>query len=202
MSMKRLLATFLILFGALLTAPSPSAAVDFRDGLQALKNGDNETAIVIFRELAKRDNRDAEFMMGVMYENGYGVGKNDATAAGWYLKAAEAGLASAQYNLGVYYQVGRGVRKSAAEAVRWFSLAARQGHAAAQNNLATYYLTGEGIDKDPVEAWKWYDLAAKGLDGEPKKRVLANRNRVAETLTPDQLAAAKRRVADFHPEKR
>lgn len=199
--MNRILVTAGLLIALLAASLAPAGATDFRDGLRALQAGDNEGALTIFRDLAGQDNRDAQFMMGVMYEDGLGVGKDHATAAGWYLKAAEAGLASAQYNLGVYYQLGTGVRKSAAEAVRWFSLAAHQGHPAAQNNLATYYLTGEGVEKDPVEAWKWFELAAKGLEGERRDRVIANRDKVAETLTRDQLDAAKRRVADFRPQK-
>lgn len=198
--MKHAFAAFLMLCASA-AGPEAASAADFRDGLRALQGGDNETALVIFRDLAGRGNRDAQFMMGVMYEDGRAVAQDYAGAAGWYLKAAEAGLASAQYNLGVYYQLGQGVRKSDAEAVRWFSMAARQGHPAAQNNLATFYLTGEGIEKDPVEAWKWYDLAARGLDGERRDKVLANRDKVAATLTADQVTAAKRRVADFRPQK-
>ena len=200
--MKRILFLLALLMPLAFILPHPSGADEFRDGLSALRSGNHEAAITIFRRLAESGRRDAQFMMGVMHEEGLGLAKDDGLAAEWYLKAAEAGLASAQYNLGVYYQLGRGVRRSTAEAVRWFNLAAHQGHAAAQNNLATFYLTGEGIEKDPVEAWKWYELAAKGLEGEPRERVVANRNKVAETLTADQIAAAKRRVADFRPEKR
>ena len=41
-----------------------------------------------------------------MYAKGRGVLKNDATAVGWFRKAAEQGYAKAQYNLGVMYYNG------------------------------------------------------------------------------------------------
>ncbi|MEL0110203.1 MAG: tetratricopeptide repeat protein [Rickettsiales bacterium] len=191
------LAALLGLFGLL--AALPAAAQDFREGLRAFQLGENEKAVAIFRDLAGQDNRDAEFMMGVMYEGGYGVDKDLVEAARWYLKAAEAGLASAQYNLGIFYQFGQGVRKSAAEAYTWHSRAARQGHASAQNNLASLYFTGEGVEKDAVEAWKWYEVARRKLNDDAKAIALKNRDKVGETLSADERAAAKRRADDFRP---
>ena len=38
---------------------------------------------------------------------GSGVEQDDATAVGWYRKAADQGDANAQYNLGVMYEKGR-----------------------------------------------------------------------------------------------
>ena len=46
-----------------------------------------------------------------MYQNGYGVDKNNSTAVGWYRKAAEQGNAIAQVSLGVMYEFGWGVNK-------------------------------------------------------------------------------------------
>lgn len=177
----------------------PAAAQDFREGLRAFQTGENERAIAIFRDLAGQKNRDAQFMMGVMYEGGYGVTKDEPEAAQWYLKSAEAGLSSAQFNLGVYYQLGRGVRKSASQAFAWHIRAARQGHAAAQNNVASLYFTGDGIQKDAVEAWKWYEISSRNLRGSEKSIAVKNRDKVGETLTADERAAAKRRADDFKP---
>ena len=177
----------------------PAAAQDFREGLRAFQKGENERAISIFRSLADQRNRDAQFMMGVMHEGGYGTEKNVTEASQWFLRAAEAGLPSAQFNLGIYYQFGRGVRKSAAEAHAWHSRAARQGHASAQNNLASLYFTGEGVEKDPIEAWKWYEIASRSLKGDAKDIAVRNRDKVGETLSAEERAAAKRRADDFRP---
>ena len=42
----------------------------------------------------------AQYGLGVMYHNGYGVKQDDFEAVNWYRKAAEQGHASAQYSLG------------------------------------------------------------------------------------------------------
>ena len=191
--LKRLFVLFALLFAM------PATADEFREGLRAFQLGENEKAAAIFRQLAAGQNKDAQFMLGVLHEGGYGVDKNLVEAASWYLKAAEAGLASAQYNLGIFYQYGQGVRKSAAEAFGWHSRAARQGHASAQNNLASLYFTGEGVAKDSVEAWKWYEIATKKLKGDAKSIALKNRDKVGQALSADALSAAKRRAADFRP---
>ena len=65
--------------------------------------------------------------LGVCYENGKGVAKDEAEAVGWYRKAAEQGLDLGQFNLGVCYENGKGVAKDSAEAVRWYRKAAAQG---------------------------------------------------------------------------
>ena len=194
--MPRLFTTVCLVF---LFLSGPATAQDFREGLRSFQRGENEQAVTIFRDLAARDDRDAQFMMGVMREGGYGVEKNLQKAANWYLRAAEAGLPSAQFNLGIFYQLGQGVRKSAAEAFTWHRRAARQGHASAQNNLASLYFTGEGIEKDSIEAWKWYDIAARNLSGDARRVALENREKVSRTLSDDEQATAKRRANDFKP---
>ena len=182
---------------AILLFTTPAASEDFREGLRAFQRGENEQAVAIFRDLAARNDRDAQFMMGVMREGGYGIEKNLEKSANWYLMAAEAGLPSAQFNLGIFYQLGQGVRKSTAEAFTWHNRAARQGHASAQNNLASLYFTGEGIEKDSIEAWKWYDIAARTLKGDARRIAIENRGKVSRILSDDERATAKRRANDF-----
>ncbi|PPR61380.1 MAG: Secretory immunoglobulin A-binding protein EsiB [Alphaproteobacteria bacterium MarineAlpha4_Bin2] len=194
--MPRLLSPFLLV--AFLIAQSATAE-DFREGLRAFQLGENERAIIVFRNLATRDDRNAQFMLGVMREGGYGVEKNLTKAAQWYLKAAESGLPSAQFNLGIFYQFGQGIRKSAAEAFTWHNRAALQGHPSAQNNLASLYFTGDGIAKDPIEAWKWYEIARRNLKGEARRIALENRDKVSSTISEDERTAAKRRADDFKP---
>ena len=72
---------------AILLFTTPAAAQDFREGLRAFQRGENEQAVAIFRDLAARNDRDAQFMMGVMREGGYGIEKNLEKSANWYLMA-------------------------------------------------------------------------------------------------------------------
>lgn len=77
----------------------------------------------------------AQNNLGVMYQNGDGVPRDDEEAIKWYQKAAEQEDAHAQYNLGWMYEHGRGVSKDNDLADRWFKKAARQGHTQAQYTL-------------------------------------------------------------------
>lgn len=101
-----------------------------------------------------------QFNLGLKYEKGQGVPKNEAEAARWYRKAADQGHAGAQDNLGIMYATGQGVVKDDAEAVRWYRKAADQGDAVGQNNLGVMYDNGLGIPKDEAEAIRWYRKAA------------------------------------------
>jgi hypothetical protein len=50
------------------------------------------------------------------------VKKDDESAAKWFLRAAEQGMAYAQLNLGLLYASGRGVPQDNVEAVKWIEL--------------------------------------------------------------------------------
>jgi TPR repeat protein len=76
-------------------------------------------------------------------------------------------------------------------------MAAEQGHGRAQNNLSTFYFTGVGVERDPLEAWKWLTLSAEDLKGAGRQIALENRKVIEKEMTPAQIAAARRRVAEW-----
>jgi len=102
----------------------------------------------------------AQFKLGYMYDNGYGVEKSYQKAVEYYQLAADQGLAHAQYNLGVMYQTGDGVEKSYQTALEYYQLAADQGLAYAQYNLGYMYDNGYGVEKSYQKAVEYYQLAA------------------------------------------
>ena len=122
----RLLTLLLILF---VWAAGPAMAGPFEDARAASTRGDHATAIMLLRPLADRGNAAAQFRLGVMYDNGWGVPQDLAQAMDWYRKAAEQGYAAAQFNLGVMYDNASGVPQDFVQAHKWFSLAAAQGEA-------------------------------------------------------------------------
>jgi TPR repeat protein len=101
---------------------------------------------------------------------------------------ADEGNAAAQFTLGFMYAHGRGVPQDHALAAKWYRLAADQGHALAQNNLGLMYANGRGVPKDTVLAYRWLNLAAAQGQADAAK----NRDRVAKTMTPAQIADAQR----------
>jgi len=70
-------------------------------GLTAYNSGDYATALREWKPLAEQGDVDAQYNLGLMYDNGRGVPQDDKTAVKWYRLAAEKGDASAQYNLSV-----------------------------------------------------------------------------------------------------
>ena len=123
--------------------------------------GDYEESIKWYFKAAELGHSDSQFYLGVMYENGRGVTKDDSEAVKWYRKAAEQGDVDAQFNLGLMYEDGRGVTKDDSEAVKWYRKAAEQGLAGAQFNLGLMYYNGRGVAKDESEAVKWFRKAAE-----------------------------------------
>lgn len=146
---------------ALLAGPLPAAAGPWEDATEAYERGDHATALAILRPLAEQGDAGAQFNLGVAYENGRGVAKDEREAVRWYRLAAQQGDADAQNNLGGMYAFGRGVAKDDREAEHWWRLAAEQGNPAAQHNLGWMYANGLGVAKDEREAVRWYHLAAE-----------------------------------------
>ena len=79
----------MMLFSLLLGNSLVVNAADFNKGYEALNIGDYETAIAERLPLAEQGYADAQYNLGFMYRNGYGVEKNNKTAVKWYTKAAE-----------------------------------------------------------------------------------------------------------------
>ena len=112
-------------------------------------------------EKAKEGIAEAQFYLGVAYQEGKGVIQNDSLATYWYMQAAEKGEIAAQHNLGIAYQEGIGVPKDYKMAVSWYKKAADQGFATAQYNLGIFYLDGVGVSKNDSIAVEWFVKAAK-----------------------------------------
>ena len=176
-----------VLLLALLLGIQTLAIAGLNEGVTAYETKDYATALKEFSTLANQGNAQAQFNLGVMYDNGQGVPKDEAQAVAWYRKAAEQGYVSAQYNLGVMYGNGRGVPKDEAQAVAWYRKAAEQGEAMAQTNLGLMYVNGRGVQKDVVLAYMLYNIAAAS----GKEKAINNRASLEGTLSRQQITEAQ-----------
>src|SRR5438874_2938822 len=138
---------------------------------------------------AEAGDAESEVELGLRYDKGEGVAKDQAEAVKWYRKAAEQNLAAAQYNLGLRYAHGEGVAKDQVEAVKWYRKAAEQNYAAAQENLGVCYVSGEGVAEDLVEAYKWLLLAVRQGNEHAKEGVTL----LEHALRPEQIAQGQKR---------
>lgn len=133
--------------------------------------------------LAEQGNASAQYNMGVIYDEGYGVERDYGKALDWYRKAAEQGFAKAEHNLGILYQEGHGTEADPAEAARWFQRAAEDGEPAAQNNLAVMYVRGQGVPQDLGKAAQWAARAAKAGN----KSAISNLPHIAGNLPQSRI---------------
>ncbi len=180
-----------------LTAP---AWAGWDEGVAAAKRGDYATAHREWRPLAEQGNANAQFNLGLMYDNGQGVSQDHAKALQWYRKAAEQGNVEAQYNLGFMYDNGQGVPQDYAKALRWWRKAAEQGNAKAQSKLGFMYRNGLGVPQDYVQAHLWYNLvASRSPPGMDRDRAVKNRFIIAQKMTPAQISEAQKLARNFHP---
>ena len=104
-------------------------------GYQSYLKGDYKAAYDEWLPLAELGDAEAQYNLGVMYDQGASVDQDLGKAANWYRKAAEQGFMDAQTNLGMMYYRGEGVPGDRTEAARWFQLAADKGDAEATTLL-------------------------------------------------------------------
>ena len=90
------------------------------------------------------------------------------------------------------YELGRGVPKDYKIASQWYRKAAVQGNGAAQVQLGVLYEFGRGVLQDYVAAHMWYNLA--GTSGDLRIDKNHSRERIAQLMTPAQIAEAQRRA--------
>jgi uncharacterized protein len=126
--MRKLTATLCLTFAILLGSAGMSVSADFDKGLTAAQSGDYATALREWKPLAKQGDAAAQYNLGLLYANGWGVPQDDKTAAKWYKLAAEQGDADAQGNLGAMYALGTGVPEDYVYAHMWTNLAASNGN--------------------------------------------------------------------------
>jgi len=122
--MKRLAAAILLLL-ADQAAAQPGGADAARAAMQA---GNYAEAYCLWRSFAQSGDADAQYNLGWMYHNGYGLAIDDREAQRWWEQAAAQEWADALYALGNLHRFGgRNVPKDAARAIEYFLRAAHKG---------------------------------------------------------------------------
>jgi tetratricopeptide (TPR) repeat protein len=146
-----------------------SVKLIYQLGRAYAKKSDFRSAFVQYQKAAEQGYSLAEYNLGVLYENGWGVAKDEAQAVAWYRRAAEQGFTLAQSNLGNMYRAGRGTPRDLSESLKWLRRAAEHGNIRASVAVGLMYADGEGAAKDYGEAVKWFRFAADQGDGEAQR---------------------------------
>lgn len=109
-------------------------------------------------KLAQQGNPEAQYHLGMMYNNGQGVSEDPQKAFEWFSKAADSGDPLAAYKMGCYFAgqfkgvVGVDLTKS----LQLKLIAADEGYSFAQSDVGIVYFEQGNY----AEAIKWWKLAA------------------------------------------
>jgi TPR repeat protein len=175
-----------VLFVSILSSP---VLAGFPEGIAAYGSGNAPLAAKEFRTSAEEGHAESQFNLGLMYEKGIGVSKNEKEAVVWYLKAALQGNSYAQFNLAVLYENGRGTDVNFAQAHQWYRKAAVQGDGLAVGNLGMLYLRGQGVKTDKIAGLGLLLLSIQ-IDNSSQNRAKQNVSLI-KGLTPEVIAEAQ-----------
>lgn len=148
---------------------------------------------------ARLGNREAQFKMAQLHENGIVVEKSIPLALSWYTEAAAQNYLKAEYNLGMIYLLGKGGDKNFGTALYWLNRSAFKGNTKAQYALAKIYESGLGdpmsnhsISRDAERSKDMYTLAASENNPVAKLK-LANFLDMEKGTKTETLASKKKR---------
>ena len=150
-----------LIFVSLVLSASTASSNTYKDGTEALQAKDYESAHFMLLEEAMNNNALAQYNLGYMYHQGYGVEQDKETALRWFTKSAKLGNNWAQFYLGQAYRLGGILARNEKTAIVWYTRSAMKNNVEAQFNLGALYHMGKETPTDKVKAIKWYNLAAK-----------------------------------------
>ncbi len=172
-----------LLVPVVLAALAKPTLAGFQEAMAAYARCDFAATLAELVPLATKGSAKSQHQLGIMYQNGKGVARDEAAAAEWYRKAAVQGFVRSQYALGSLHYA----RGDYDEAERWWLQAARQGSTHAMSSLGFLYADPRVGHADPVKARAWYDLAARGGAADSFRLRAA----IDRTMTSEQLARAR-----------
>ena len=113
--------------------------------------------------LANKGDAEAQYHVGMMYNNGIGTQKDPRQALEWFQKSAASNHPLGAYKLGCYYDGQFGVvAADSNEALKYKLISAKAGYSLAQHDVALLYGRQENFE----EAVKWLKMA--GDQGSPE----------------------------------
>ena len=164
----------------------------YKKACQGIDSANNfQKACACYKNAADYGHAMAQCQLGVLYQEGRGVAKDEKKAFEYFMQSAiaEKNCARAQFYVGFCYYYGKGVQKDIDKAVYWHTLSAENGDSYAQGYLGFFLETGKGLPVDYRKASEWYEKAAqqgnvsaqynlarlymygKGVPSEPQKAV-------------------------------
>lgn len=122
---------------------------------------DINSSIPWLRKAAEQGDAKGNFYLGVCYEYGAGVPKDEEKALEYYYTAANAGQAQAQCEVAMAYLLGKnGLNVNYPEAYKYVNAAIEQEEPRAYKIMGDIYYYGLGTTEDNDKAAEWYKKAS------------------------------------------
>jgi hypothetical protein len=136
---------------------------------------------------ARQGNAVAQLYVGMHYESGSGVAKDETKALYWFDKAAKQNVAQAKYKIGEFYHQGKaGVKKDLQQALYWYKKSAQQNDIYGQRGTAACYEE----QNDNKRALYWLERAKSNTDFDSQSDYFKNDvNESIKRLTAGQETA-------------
>lgn len=107
----------------------PLNASDVSDAISAMRAGDFAEAYCVLKPYAESGDAEAQYNIGWMYLNGYGLMMNDSKALAWWQRASDQGYTDASFSIAMLYSLGEGqVKQDMDKAVEYYLMAVEDGH--------------------------------------------------------------------------
>ena len=114
-----------------------------------------EEAIPLLEKAAYLGSPESQYNLGVCYQYGSGIEKNDSIATHWYKKSAELGWKDGQYKMSYAYMNGNGIPKDETKAFEYAVLCANQGDVECIFNVINCFKDGIGVERDSSKVLEW-----------------------------------------------
>jgi TPR repeat protein/WD40 repeat protein len=168
-------------------------AVIYKDGLGVAEDGQKvQESVGRLLETVKNDeyknDEEVLFILGEMYDQGFGVSQNYDIAFDFYRRSADRNFHRAQYRLAQLHEDGLGTKRDDRQSINYTRRAAENGNKWAQTDLGLRYKFGDGLNEDIEEAIRWIHKAALQGDVEAMT-MLGDMIRNGEGTTTDYESA-------------
>ena len=104
-------------------------ASDVSDAVNAMRAGNFAEAYCVLKPYAESGDAEAQYNIGWMYLNGYGLMMNDSLALQWWQRASDQGYTDATFSIAMLYSLGEGqVERDMDKAIEYYLMAVEDGH--------------------------------------------------------------------------
>jgi len=108
---------------------APLKASDVSDAISAMRAGNFAEAYCVLKPYAEAGDPEAQYNIGWMYLNGYGLMMNDSKALEWWQRSSDQGYTDASFSIAMLYSLGEGqVKKDMDKAIEYYLMAVEDGH--------------------------------------------------------------------------